>query len=137
MNAALTYMYETVYDGSTVKIAGSNRVPTGTFSMLPRCDINALLSAIILFPRSATSTNVPALTDHISTFEKDDTSTIGSSICAAGVEILENYGRETLLSSNEPLFEAKVDISNVNDVMAEAAMRVAEITRLAESLSHT
>jgi chromosome segregation ATPase len=133
INAAFTYMYKTVYDDDAIKISGSDRIPAGSFSSLPRCDVDALLATIILFPRASASTDVPALTERVMAFEKDVAGTMGSLMCAVGVEVLENYERESFASSETVVANA----SNINAVMSEAAKRVVEITSLAESMSHT
>lgn len=133
-NAAATYLYETAYDEKTIKIPGTSKIPAGAFAMLPRPDINAVLATTVLYPRSSVSSRAPAFAERISKFEKDEAWSLGSRICAAGCEVLDNYSRETALSSGELTFEAKVSPSNLDKVMAEAARRVAEITRLAETL---
>jgi hypothetical protein len=131
-NAAATYIYETAYDEKTVMIPGTSKIPAGAFAMLPRADINAVLATAILYPRALNSSKSPALSERISMFEKDEIGSLGSRICAVGCDVLDNYSRETNLGIGELTFEAKANPSNSGAVMAEAAKRVAEITRLAE-----
>lgn len=136
-NAAATYIYETAYDEKTVMIPGTTKIPAGAFAMLPRADISAVLAATVLYPRSLTNSKTPAFPDIISQYEKDDedggNGSLGSHICAVGCEVLENYARESILGVNELTFDAKTNPLNSGAVMAEAAKRVAEITKLAEA----
>jgi hypothetical protein len=132
-NAAATYIYETAYDEKTVMIPGTSKIPAGAFAMLPRADVNAVLAASILYPRALTSSRAPALSERITLYDKDEIGSLGSRICAVGNEVLDNYSRETNLGIGELTFEAKSNPANSGVVMAEAAKRVAEITRLAEA----
>jgi hypothetical protein len=139
-NAAATYIYETAYDDETLKVPGNSRIPAGAFAMLPRADVNAVLAAAVLYPRSATNDRTPAFAERVGRYGKDANGpvgstmrgSIGSMICAAGYEVLQNYASETLLGSGELSLLAKMKPENLGVVMGEAARRVAEITRLAE-----
>jgi hypothetical protein len=135
-NAAATYLYETAYDEKTVKIPGADKIPAGAFAMLPRPDINAILATTILFPRALTSSSAPAFADAISEFAKDDKWSQGSRICAVGAIVLNNYAFESVVTTGEMYLSAKTNPENASAVFAEAARRVAEITRLAEAIRH-
>lgn len=134
INAAATYIGEVAYNEKTPKIGGAPGVPAGAFAMLPRPDINALLAIAILYPRTVNNSKVPAFADFMSLYEKDETGSRGSLMCAAGCEVLQNYSRESTLNIGELGFEAKANPQNIEIVITEAAKRVAEIVKLAESM---
>lgn len=132
-NAAATYIYESAYDEKTIMIPGTNKIPAGAFAMLPRADVSAVLAAAILYPRSSTSSRNPDFSSSISEYDKDPQGSVNSLLCAAGMEILENYCFE-IERDGDVFFESKVNPANLGTVMAEAAKRVAEIARLVEAI---
>jgi hypothetical protein len=134
MNATEIYL-SAVSDAGAPKISGvSPAIPAGSFSVLPRVDIDAMLALAVLFPRDPSKPNAPHLKMELDTFLKDDQ---GSPVCMARVatcEVLYNYARQLSQPQPEKPPEQRLTPENGADLLSEAARRVAEIALMAESL---